>query len=290
MSELDEIRHYYAEELRAVANLQSEAVVKAFAKVPREHFLGPGPWQILDPWYKLNLVSSGYHSTPDADPKHLYHNVLVAIDATRWLNNGEPAFLGFLIDSLDLQQGEEVIHIGSGTGYYSAILADVVGLKGHVTAIEVDPELAERARRNLDDLPHVRVVQGDGGQQDAGPADTILVNAGVTHPQPLWLDSLRIGGRLLLPLTVSTQADTPQWGQLLKVIRQPTGFSARFISEIVIFPCSGARDPDLNDKLKEAFHRRDSKSIRSLRREPHELAETCWLHDESFCLSKLAVT
>ena len=49
MSELDEIRHYYAEELRAVANLQSEALVRAFAKVPREHFLGPGPWQVFSP-------------------------------------------------------------------------------------------------------------------------------------------------------------------------------------------------------------------------------------------------
>ncbi len=49
MSELDAIRHYYAEELRAVANLQSETLVRAFAKIPREHFLGPGPWQVFSP-------------------------------------------------------------------------------------------------------------------------------------------------------------------------------------------------------------------------------------------------
>ncbi len=49
---LNLVRQFYAEELRAVANLQSEALVKAFAKVPREHFLGPGPWQILSPGFE----------------------------------------------------------------------------------------------------------------------------------------------------------------------------------------------------------------------------------------------
>ena len=49
MGDLDEMHHYYAEELRAVANLQSEALVRAFATVRREHFLGPGPWQVCSP-------------------------------------------------------------------------------------------------------------------------------------------------------------------------------------------------------------------------------------------------
>ena len=90
MGDLDEIRHYYAEELRAVANLQSAALVRAFAKVPREHFLGPGPWQVFSP------DSESDWTTKDADPKHLYHNLLVAIDAERRLNNGYPSFLAFL--------------------------------------------------------------------------------------------------------------------------------------------------------------------------------------------------
>ena len=75
MKDLDEIRHYYAEELRAVANLQSAALVRAFAKVPREHFLGPGPWQVFSPGLE------SVWTTKDADPKHLYHNLLVVIDA-----------------------------------------------------------------------------------------------------------------------------------------------------------------------------------------------------------------
>ena len=66
MRELDAIRQYYAEELRAVANL-SEALVRAFAKVPREHFLGPGPWQILNP---SHLIDDNNEATYYRDPFH----------------------------------------------------------------------------------------------------------------------------------------------------------------------------------------------------------------------------
>src|SRR5919198_5633058 len=103
MSELDLARAYYAEELRAVANLQSEAVVKAFAKVPREHFLGPGPWLVP------SASSENYWTTKDANPRHLYHNILVAIDASRWLHNGQPSSLAFWLDALALQAGERVV-------------------------------------------------------------------------------------------------------------------------------------------------------------------------------------
>jgi protein-L-isoaspartate(D-aspartate) O-methyltransferase len=85
MTDLQTLRGYYAEELRAVANLQSEA----FAKIPREHFLGSGPWQVRSPGF------DGYWTTKDGDPKQLYHNVLVGIDPSRQLNNGHPSFFGF---------------------------------------------------------------------------------------------------------------------------------------------------------------------------------------------------
>lgn len=99
--ELKSIRQAYAEELRAVSNLQSDALVKAFATVSREHFLGRGPWQILAP---AALGERPYRTTEDADPRHLYHNVLVAIDSERRLNNGEPSSLAFWFDSLDSRQ------------------------------------------------------------------------------------------------------------------------------------------------------------------------------------------
>lgn len=282
MNELDEIRHYYAEELRAVANLKSEALVQAFAKVRREHFLGPGPWQVFSPGLE------SVWATTDADPKHLYHNLLVVIDAEQHLNNGHPSFLAFLIDQLKLKAAEHVVHIGCGPGYYTAVMADVVGPTGQVTAMEIDPELARRAQRNLSYLPQVKIIEGDGGEKDPGPCDAILVNAGVTHPRSMWLDSLRAGGRLILPLTVTGDEGGTE-GAIIKITREHAGFAASFVAQVGIFPCAGARDADLNEKLKEAFKRGDEKSVRSLRRDKHEASDVCWFHNEQFCLSKISV-
>lgn len=280
--DLNTLRHYYAEELRAVANLRSEAVVHAFAKVPREDFLGPGPWQVFSPGSQSDWI------TKDADPKHLYHNLLVVIDAERHLNNGHPSFLAFLIDQLELRSGDRVVHVGCGPGYYTAVMAEVIGSEGRVTAIEIDAGLAARARTNLSYLSTVNVVEGDGGEIDPGPSDAILVNAGATHPCPVWLDSLRPGGRLLLPLTAADE-EGGTTGGVLKVRREQTGFTASFISQVGIFPCAGARDPEMNERLRKAFKRKDSASVQSLLRDAHERADSCWLHAENFCLSKLAI-
>ena len=69
------------------------------------------------------------------------------------------------LDALELQPGEHVVHVGCGTGYYSAVMAEVVGPRGRVTAYEVDARLAELARANLRDWPHVEVVHGNGAAQ-----------------------------------------------------------------------------------------------------------------------------
>jgi len=105
-------RQGYAEELRFTAPIRSAAVVKAFATVPRENFLGPGPWRILSP-----MGPAEYWTTENADPRHVYHDALVAIDETRRLNNGQPSLWAHLYDRLGLAPGAHVVHIGAGTGY-----------------------------------------------------------------------------------------------------------------------------------------------------------------------------
>src|SRR5262245_16889681 len=283
MSDLKIIRQFYAEELRAAANLQSEALVRAFAKVPREHFLGPGPWQMFSPG------SENDWTTQDADPRHLYHNLLVVIDADRQLNNGHPSFVASLIEQLELKQGSHVVHIGCGPGYYTAVMAEVVGIHGFVTAIEIDPQLAAAARTKLNYLPHVKVFEADGTVFDPGLCDAILVNAGATHPHSIWLDSLRPGGRLILPLTVTDEDDVGGSGRVLKITRQPQGFTACFVSPVRIFPCMGGRDNQLNQPLKQALDQGDWKTVQSLRRDFHNREDSCWFHSDQFCLSKIAV-
>ena len=79
------------------------------------------------------------------------------------------------------QPGEHVVHVGAGVGYYTAILAELVGATGRVTALEFDGELAARATANFAQTPHVRVVHGDGTRIVFEPVDVIYVNAVATR-------------------------------------------------------------------------------------------------------------
>ncbi len=283
--ELERIRRYYAEEIRFACNLQSEALVEAFASVPRERYLGPGPWMVRG--MEADLTGALARPTPNADVRHVYHNVSVAIDLSRQLFNGQPGTIGSWIDTLQLKPGERVLHLGCATGYFTAIMAQVVGQSGHVTAIELDAALARRAAENLATYDWVEVQEGDGtGRLPAG-LDAIVINAGVTHPLPVWLDVLRDGGRMVLPLTFVVPQLPANIGKgvVALVTRAPDHFVARFFSAVAIFSCAVARDAALNDLLRAALTKGTWAVVRRLRRDAHEQTPACWLHGQDFCLS-----
>lgn len=269
-------RRWYADEVRWNARLQSERLAEAFATVPREAFLGRGPWHILGG----TQFGHRYTKTSDADPSHLSHNVLVAIDARRGLNNGHPSFLASLIDQLNIKEGETVYHAGCGTGYYSTIMAEVVGKKGRVVAVEIDKALSQRARRNLKGYSQVEVLNADGFSYNPGRVDAILVNAGVAHLSLVWLEILRAKGRLVAPPTLKS------WGRILKATRNEPDWHARFISPVSIYPCMGARSRSAELRLREAVARGGAEKVRSLRLDDHERNRNCWLHGQGFCLSR----
>jgi protein-L-isoaspartate(D-aspartate) O-methyltransferase len=274
----------FAEQIRALAPLRSDALVRALSSVARERFVGPGPWKILRP----DRLGNGYQCTPDDDPRHLYDNVLVALDAERNLNNGEPAALARWIERLELRAGDALLHVGCGVGYYTAIAAELVRPDGRVVAVEIDPVLAERARRSLAADAGVTVVSGDGSGLREARFDAIFVNAGATEPAASWLDALHPGGRLLVPLTVELPGRDLGAGHMLLVVRRPAGWSARFVSTVGIFHCAGARTPAGAALLGQAYRRGATEAVRSLRREPHRAGPDCWLHAPDFCLSRAA--
>ncbi len=280
MASVADARQRYAKELRDLVGIEHPALVRAFASVPREAFLGPGPWRLIDGF------TWTAETTPDTDPCRVYRNVLVSIDPERQLNNGSPALWARLFDVVGVQPGERVVHVGAGTGYYSAVLAELTGREGSVISIEIDTGLAERARRNLAPWPWLNLICGDGTRVDPGTADVIVVNAGATHPAPIWLERLADGGRMLLPLT--TDAAVHGWGFVLLIERGARGLAARFVSPVGIFPCAGARDPDRNKRLTRAYAS-GTASVSSVRTEPHEADESCWMHSPGFCVSTLAV-
>src|SRR5215472_12964005 len=142
---LEECRLFYAEEIRFAANLQTPGLAEAYGRVPREEFLGPGPWQIGSA--ETRALSAGVAGALQMqyiavrDPRQLYHNVVVVLDRTANINNGQPGSLARWIDALELKTGERAFHLGCGIGYYTAIMAEVVGGTGSIVGAEVNRDL-----------------------------------------------------------------------------------------------------------------------------------------------------
>lgn len=283
MTTLSDRRRLYAHAIADAAELQTPGLEGALAAVPREQFLRPGPWLVMS----AGDARKPPAMTPDADPAHVYQDASIAIDPDRQLFNGAPSFLARMIDLLALKHGARVLHVGAGTGYYSAIMAHVAGSSGRVVAFEVDEPLAAEARGNLASFPTVAVVHGDAVMAE-GPFDAILVNAGVTHPQESWLDALAPGGRLLLPMTVAIPAMGPNLGKGVMVLISKTADGAlvpEVLSFVGIYSAIGLRDAAIEAALGQAMRRTSFPNLTRLRRDHHPQAEGCWLHTERFCLS-----
>jgi protein-L-isoaspartate(D-aspartate) O-methyltransferase len=269
-AEIAKRRQAYAAEItRRVSDPRIEA---AFAAVPREDFAGPPPWRI---------GSGGlFGQTSGDDPARLYDDVLVAIDAKRGINNGQPSLHAQSIDALRVKEGETIVQIGAGAGYYTVILAYLVGPRGRVVAYEIEPDIAERAKANLARYPQVE-VRARSGVEGLPEADAIYVNAAASHPLQAWLDALKVGGRLVFPLQAAQST-----GAMLLITRPETGDSwpARFLSAVVFIPCEGAQDRAIARKLDEAFRRGGSGRVRSLRfgAEP---GQSDWLRGDGWALS-----
>lgn len=279
---VDQARSWFAEDLRVTSNLKSPSLIEALARVPRERFLGPGPWLI-----RGNEMESGPRPTDDADPRHVYHNVSIALDTDRHLYNGQPGLIASWLDALQIAPGERVLHIGCGTGYYTALIASMVGPSGRVWAIDVDPLLAARAAANLEEWPWADARQGDGRTDLPQALDAILVNAGSTHVLDEWLDALRDGGRLLTPLTVSIPAmpASISKGVVLTATRRGDQWPARVASMVAIYSLTGLRDDAMNKALGQALMAGAGAGVTRLRRDPHDADAQCWLHGKN-CVSK----
>lgn len=288
---LEECRRFFADEIRLAGNIRTPRLVEAFARVQREQFLGPGPWEIASADVRglsaLGAMQMSY--TPVDDPRDLYHNVVVVLDKGGDINNGQPSALARWIDALDLKPGERVYHLGCGVGYYTAVMAEVVEREGCVVGSEVRPDLAARAQENLRDYPNVTVHPVDGAIFDPGECDAMLINAGVTHPIAPWLDRLRDGGRLVVPLTMSA-TPTLGVGVMTKIVRRASGFSAEIVTSLAIYSCTSARDARREPLLKTAMTTGSLMKMKSVRRDAHERTDACVVHGADVCLSSAAIT
>jgi len=272
MNTTAEYRRFYAEFIVRSTGSTDERLMRAFETVPREDYVGRGPWPVS--------VGSGYIPTISDDPSLLYQDILIGLATDRKINNGQPTLHASCLAEANPAEGESVVHVGTGTGYYTAVLATLVGPNGRVVGFEREPDMAERAAQNLEHLAQVEVRAESATEAELPPCDVIYVNAGATHPPSGWLDALSIGGRLVFPLTPNDC-----FGVMLKVVRRSaTVYAATAFKRAAFIPCIGARDDAASASLTAALERQSLDEVRSLRRGTTP-DETAWCIGSGWWLS-----
>ncbi len=150
-------------------------VLSALRKVPRHRFV---PKSLEERAYDDTPLPIGYGQTIS-----------------------QPYIVAYMTEALQLKGTEKVLEIGTGSGYQAAILAEITP---HVYTIEIIPELADRARKTLNEAGYrfVKTRQGDGyfGWEEESPFDAIIVTAAAGHVPPPLLSQLKAGGKLIIPL------------------------------------------------------------------------------------------
>jgi protein-L-isoaspartate(D-aspartate) O-methyltransferase len=182
----DAARARLVSELRSSGRLTSRALEAAFRAVPRHVFL------------------------PEIAATEAYQDEAFVIktddDGMPVSSSSQPAIMAIMLEQLGLARGHRVLEIGTGTGYNAALMAFLVGEQGSVVTVDIDADLAARARANLAaaGYPEVVVICGDGGfgAPKQAPFDRIIVTAGAWDLAPDWLAQLGPDGRIVLPLSV----------------------------------------------------------------------------------------
>ena len=156
-------------------DITNEAVLAAMTRVPRHEFV---PADYLSEAYGDYPLPIGYGQTIS-----------------------QPYIVAIMTELIDLQPGERVLEIGTGSGYQAAVLAE---LTHEVYTLEIIPELAERAQQTFEKLDYQQIVakQADGywGWEEYAPFDAIVVTAAPDHvPQPL-VNQLADGGKMVIPI------------------------------------------------------------------------------------------
>src|ERR1700722_15663323 len=132
MDRVEERRRFFANLIVANAGVApGSELAAALASTPREQFVGPPPW-------KLPTPRGGYIATDD--PALLYQDIVVSLGNSGPINNGQPSLHAACLAALAVGKGERVVQVGAGTGYYTTVLAKLVGESGAVDAYEIEAE------------------------------------------------------------------------------------------------------------------------------------------------------
>lgn len=143
---------------------------------------------------------SRHEFVPAKNLEHAYENRPLSIGYGQTIS--QPYIVGLMTGLLELQPGDKVLEIGTGSGYQAAILAELADVD--IYTIEIIPELADAAAKRLKKLGYekIHVRQGDGyyGWLEHAPFNAIIVTAAPEHlPEPL-VGQLAEDGRIVIPM------------------------------------------------------------------------------------------
>ena len=270
MERLADFRRVYAQVVVACGGCpEDERLFRAFATVPRHVFLGPGPW----------LATEDGKRTGSDDAAIVYQNV--GFGLAPGVPNGLPSLHASLLHVAELRPGDRVMHVGTGAGYYTAILAELVGPSGRVIGFEIEGALASRARSNLAAWPWARVEFRSGLTVPDEPVDLIYVSAGVQEFPRVWLDALSPRGRIIFPLV-----SRDSWGAVFMVRRgDGTTHPVRFISRASFVPCIGTQDAAAGTRLWDAFRSDTCERVNALHVAHGSADETAWFVGDGWSLT-----
>lgn len=195
--------------LSSLADSVKESVIYAMSRVPRELFVPEG------------LKSRAYDDTP----------LPIGLNQTI----SAPHMVAIMCDLLDLQPGMIVLEVGGGSGYHAAVMAAMVGEKGHIYSVERKPDLVAVARKNLEraGIRNVTMIEDDGsvGLPEHAPYDRISVAATAPKvPEPL-KQQLKVGGKMILPVGRDYQE--------LYLVTRKNGFSVEEKMGVIFVPLIG---------------------------------------------------
>jgi len=161
--------------------LKTPRIIKAFREVKRVDFL---PKEIKDLAELNEALSIGYGQTIS-----------------------QPLVVAFMLELLQPQPGDKILDVGSGSGWTTALLAQIVGQKGKVIAIDIIPELVEFGKKNVEKYNFVKkgralfiCADGSKGYEKEAPYDKILASASAETLPPVWKEEVKIGGRIVTPI------------------------------------------------------------------------------------------
>jgi protein-L-isoaspartate(D-aspartate) O-methyltransferase len=169
---------------------RSPRVRDAFAAVPRELFV---------PEFAEREGLAAVYRNESIVTKQNSHGTALS-------SSSQPSIMALMLEQLQLEEGMRVLEVGAGTGYNAALLSTLVGSRGRVVSIDVDPELARGARRGLRAAGYkARIFSGDGraGFAPAAPYDRIIVTASTDVVPAAWFRQCIPGGLLEVPLRLS---------------------------------------------------------------------------------------